>query len=620
MKEKSYKSNIVWLFGIVTIILAIMVLVMCINPIQVSAEGAPDSGKYQLDINLTLSAGPSSGNTNFVVYLYGKSTSGSVTKLANNSAIGFAPTKIEVVIPMGSTSKYHKYYGRIYDFKLSGPVSFSVNNVNEGSMTAAKSYAYTMSGIADGKYTLTFTKDEYYYASTMGGTSTKYMDKKTVSFSFIVATTPKDPCANGHDYISKVIHPTCLANGYTLHTCSRCDNNYKSDTVQATGHSYSSNVVQPTCINGGYTAYNCNKCGHNYNGNVTAPLGHNYTEVVVDSTCTEGGYTIYKCVTCGVSHSDNPTQETGHRYQSTVVSATCTERGYTLHTCIKCGDKYKDNETEVLAHDYLIERVPPDCDNSGYSKYTCSRCGRHYTSDETVAMGHNYQTTIITADCVNSGYTLHECKDCGKSYKDNESKPLGHNYTSSVKPPSCTENGQTIYSCQVCGYEYSDNDGVFPSGHNYTNTIIKKPTCLMSGVMKCECEQCGDVVEKEIAETGHNYKVTDTKSNNGITMRTYKCENCGHTYTQELGDQYNEISNYIEYLFQQYLPYMWWVLLATAGVWSIGIGVAYAIAHKNEDKEKAKKMLANYVVGLVVIAIIVVACPYLVRGIAMLIT
>lgn len=65
---------------------------------------------------------------------------------------------------------------------------------------------------------------------------------------------------------------------------------------------------------------------------------------------------------------------------------------------------------------------------------------------------------------------------------------------------------------------------------------------------------------------------------------------------------------------------MWWVLLASAGVWSIVIGVMIAIAHKNEDKEKARKMLINYVIGLVVIAVIVVACPFLVRGIAALVT
>ena len=46
----------------------------------------------------------------------------------------------------------------------------------------------------------------------------------------------------------------------------------------------------------------------------------------------------------------------------------------------------------------------------------------------------------------------------------------------------------------------------------------------------------------------------------------------------------------------------------------------FAIAHKNEDKEKARRMLVNYFIGLVVIFAILVACPYLIRGIAALVT
>ena len=65
---------------------------------------------------------------------------------------------------------------------------------------------------------------------------------------------------------------------------------------------------------------------------------------------------------------------------------------------------------------------------------------------------------------------------------------------------------------------------------------------------------------------------------------------------------------------------MGWVFLATAAIWSIVMGVFFAIAHKNEDKEKAKRMLVNYFIGLIVIFALLVACPYFVRGIAALVT
>ena len=65
---------------------------------------------------------------------------------------------------------------------------------------------------------------------------------------------------------------------------------------------------------------------------------------------------------------------------------------------------------------------------------------------------------------------------------------------------------------------------------------------------------------------------------------------------------------------------MIWVFLATAGVWSAAMGIAIIIATKNEDKVKARKMLVNYGIGLIVIFILLVAAPLLVKGIAGLIT
>ena len=137
---------------------------------------------------------------------------------------------------------------------------------------------------------------------------------------------------------------------------------------------------------------------------------------------------------------------------------------------------------------------------------------------------------------------------------------------------------------------------------------------------RCTCDVCGDTYETVIPANGHNYQITDTSSLGGKTTRIYACTDCGHTYMQELGNQYEEVSNYVEYLFELYSPFMWWIFLAVAGIWSIAIGVMIAIAQKYEEKEKAKKMIVNYVIDLIVIAVIVVACPYLIRGIAALIT
>ena len=100
----------------------------------------------------------------------------------------------------------------------------------------------------------------------------------------------------------------------------------------------------------------------------------------------------------------------------------------------------------------------------------------------------------------------------------------------------------------------------------------------------------------------------------------YICTTCGESYIENVGNQYEKVTSYIEYLFNLYSPYMIWVFLGTSGVWSVAMGVAMIIARKNEEKEKAKRMLVNYGIGLIVIFSILIACPYLVRGIAALIT
>lgn len=46
---------------------------------------------------------------------------------------------------------------------------------------------------------------------------------------------------------------------------------------------------------------------------------------------------------------------------------------------------------------------------------------------------------------------------------------------------------------------------------------------------------------------------------------------------------------------------MMWVFLGTAGVWSIFMGISVIIARKNEEKEKAKRMLVAYGIGMVFI-------------------
>ena len=276
------------------------------------------------------------------------------------------------------------------------------------------------------------------------------------------------------------------------------------------------------------------------------------------------------------------TFEIGHAYaKGEIVAPTCTEEGYTVYICQSCGDSYRADQTDAVGHEYISEEVEPTCTEDGYTIYECTRCGNSYESEGTPALGHTFEDK--TAE------------------------------------PTCTESGGIYHVCVRCGFSY-ESDTVFPSGHSYESKIVKSATCTEEGERHYRCVKCGDEYTDVIPPAGHDYQITDSYTENGVTNREYVCSRCGEHRTEQIGVEYEKVGNYIETLFDTYSPYMVWIFLGTSGVWSIAMGIAIIVAHRNEEKEKAKKMLISYAVGMVVIFAILVACPYLIRGIAALLT
>ena len=98
-----------------------------------------------------------------------------------------------------------------------------------------------------------------------------------------------------HSYTTTVVAPTCMQDGYTLHTCSGCGHTYKTDLVSKTDHiSQSVTVVAPTCMREGYTLHLCGTCGEHYQTDPLPPVDHDFAE---------GNKT---CITCGANNPVNP--------------------------------------------------------------------------------------------------------------------------------------------------------------------------------------------------------------------------------------------------------------------------------------------------------------------------
>ena len=167
-------------------------------------------------------------------------------------------------------------------------------------------------------------------------------------------------CKCKHNYAESTVSPSCLTDGYTIHTCKKCGNSYRDRTTLKTGHTYVESVEAPTCISEGYTTYTCKICGDSYRDRTTPTIGHTYVESVEAPTCISEGYTTYTCKICGDSYRDGTTPKIGHIYVESVEAPICTSEGYTKHTCTFCGDSYNDAPTDKITH-YFVGEACPNC-------------------------------------------------------------------------------------------------------------------------------------------------------------------------------------------------------------------------------------------------------------------
>ena len=299
-------------------------------------------------------------------------------------------------------------------------------------------------------------------------------------------------------------------------------------TVQVTHYYVKESVVQATCTTQGYTVYRCTGCGDSYNAEYVNASGHDFSEWenLTEANCTSSGVAQRKCAVC-LQTETKIVSPLGHDFKTEVIVATCLEQGYTTYTCLRCGTGYNDTFVPPLGHDYEEIEVAPTCTEEGYRGKQCRRCDDTIKTEILKAAGHTFTDSYFIATCEEEGFTLHTCLSCGNQYKDN------------IVPAT---------------------------GHDYETEVVREPRCETAGERKFHCARCGKEHYSDIPATGHNYELTGTEEVNGENIRTYVCTNCGAITTQNMGEQYEQVSSYIEYLFRQYQPYMWWVLLATESV------------------------------------------------------
>ena len=153
---------------------------------------------------------------------------------------------------------------------------------------------------------------------------------------------------------TETVEATCSTEGYSVYTCSVCNNPFHDDIVPATGkHTPAEerkNVKPATCTEKGYTGdVVCKDCETVITkGEEIAAKGHTPDGAgkVTAATCTEDGYTTYHCSVCNTDYTVAGDKALGHDYQwVTTKEATETEDGLEEHKCTRCGDV---DDTKVI--------------------------------------------------------------------------------------------------------------------------------------------------------------------------------------------------------------------------------------------------------------------------------
>ena len=299
-----------------------------------------------------------------------------------------------------------------------------------------------------------------------------------------------------HHYESVTTEPTCTEQGYTTYTCSRCQDSFTNDYVDALGHIGGT----ATCCSKAV----CTRCHNAYGAfDETAHFGGTEVRNAVTATCTQSGYTgdTY-CLGCGVKlESGTEIQQTGHTWGEwiPITAPTCVQKGVEKRVCTKDEAHVETREVNALGHDYIGTLTKPTCEEKGYTTYVCSRCQDSYTGDYTDALAHAWNEGEITIapTCTQAGEKKYVCLNDTSHFYTEPVAATGHKASQSVQienkvEATCTQSGsfEEVVYCAVCHTELSRvSQAIAALEHDY-QSLVTAPTATRPGFTTYTCTRC----------------------------------------------------------------------------------------------------------------------------------
>ncbi len=172
------------------------------------------------------------------------------------------------------------------------------------------------------KISYTLEKDKIYYLKA------RFYDSGEGEF-FVKVTQEYTSC---HNYEIQTVPPTCTEQGYDLHKCTVCGEEYTDNYVDSLNqeHQYVATIVRPTCSERGYTVYRCSLCNHEYISDYIAKIPHN----IVDNQCVVCGKSGPELYESNHPYFNNTNQDwVIHKDNAKSIEITFSEETYTESNC-----------------------------------------------------------------------------------------------------------------------------------------------------------------------------------------------------------------------------------------------------------------------------------------------
>ena len=153
---------------------------------------------------------------------------------------------------------------------------------------------------------------------------------------------------------------TCTTDGSKHKECSSCGKTLDTESISAKGHDYDETIVPPTEEQQGYTLHQCSRCGDNYKDNFVDPPTVEYTEAEYKQMFETN---ILAAIQNDYNENEAPTQR--YTISDLKIQLINYETGDVYFNCTQNGSKYMyvathEEITEWATYEGLYNNIPTE--------------------------------------------------------------------------------------------------------------------------------------------------------------------------------------------------------------------------------------------------------------------